>query len=70
MDHQAEKAEEFDKYMETMAQKGFDVLLKNCAQLSTIDEDEGTGHNKGNTSRPHTLISTKEHSGEKSFFQR
>ena len=38
--------------------------------MSTIDEDEGTGHNKGNTSRPHTLISTEEKSGQKSSFQR
>ena len=70
MDYLGEKAGEFDKYVETRAQKGSDVPLKTCAQLSTIDEDEGTGHNKGNTSRPHTLISTEEHSGQKPFFQR
>ena len=63
MDYQAEKAGEFefDKYVGTRAQKGSDVPLKTCAQLSTIDEDEGTGHNKGNT---------EEHSGQKSFFRR
>ena len=61
MDYLAEKAGEFDKYVETRAQKGSDVPLKTCAQLSTIDEDEGTGHNKGNT---------EEHSGQKSFFRR
>ena len=70
MDYLAEKAGEFDKYVETRAQKGSDVPLKTCAQLSTIDEDEGTGHNKGNTSRPRTVISKEEHSGQKSFFQR
>ena len=72
MDYQAEKAGEFefDKYVETRAQKGSDVPLKTCAQLSTIDEDAGTGLNKGNTSRPHTLISKEENLGQKSFFQR
>ena len=70
MDYLAEKAGEFDKYVETRAQKGSDVPLKTYAQLSKSDEDEGTGHNKGNTSRPHTLISTEENSGQKSFFQR